>query len=404
MLYFSEFFSGLSPNPRNSTKNTRQIKHPASQRAAVRTHVAVRQLRPQLYQRSVYRMLKIYNTLAREKQEFVPIDARQGAHVRLRHDGIRLLPSRARARDGRVRRRAALAARDRAIEVTYVRNITDIDDKIIKRAQENGEPIEALTARFIQAMDEDAAALGIEKPDFEPRATEYVPGMLEMIRVLEARGLAYRADDGDVNYAVRKFPGLRQALRQVARRSARGRARRGRRGQARPARFRAVEAREGRRAVLGIAVGQGRPGWHIECSAMSSALLGHAFRHPRRRPGPAVPAPRERDRAVRRRAPVASSSTTGCTTASCASTTRRCRSRSATSSPCAKCSRRYDAEVVRFFIVRAHYRSPLNYSDQHLDDARHALDAALHRAQGLRRRRRRRSTGTSRTRRASARR
>src|SRR6188508_1612011 len=85
-------------------------------------------------------------------------------------------------------------------DVTYVRNITDIDDKIIRRAQENAEPIDALTARFIKAMDEDTAALGIEKPDFEPRATEHVPGMLEMIRQLEMRELAYPADDGDVNY------------------------------------------------------------------------------------------------------------------------------------------------------------------------------------------------------------
>ncbi len=92
-------------------------------------------------------------------------------------------------------------------KVTYVRNITDIDDKIIKRAQENREPIEALTARFIQAMNEDNAALGVEKPDHEPRATEHVPGMLGMIGQLEKRGLAYQAPNGDVNYSVRKFPG-----------------------------------------------------------------------------------------------------------------------------------------------------------------------------------------------------
>ena len=89
----------------------------------------------------------------------------------------------------------------------HVRNITDIDDKIIRRAQENGEPVDALTGRFIRAMDEDAAALGIDKPDHEPRATQHVEGMLDMIEVLESRGLAYRAENGDVNYAVRKFEG-----------------------------------------------------------------------------------------------------------------------------------------------------------------------------------------------------
>jgi cysteinyl-tRNA synthetase len=91
--------------------------------------------------------------------------------------------------------------------VTYVRNITDIEDKIIKRAQENGEPIEALTARFIQAMDEDCAALGVEKPDHEPRATAYVPEMTAIIATLQKKGLAYQAGSGDVNYAVRKFDG-----------------------------------------------------------------------------------------------------------------------------------------------------------------------------------------------------
>ena len=91
--------------------------------------------------------------------------------------------------------------------VTYVRNITDIDDKIIRRAHENGEPIEALTARFIRAMDEDFAALGVEKPDHEPRATAYVAGMIESSAGCRQKGLAYQAASGDVNYAVRKFPG-----------------------------------------------------------------------------------------------------------------------------------------------------------------------------------------------------
>ncbi|KAG0022456.1 hypothetical protein BGZ81_008534 [Podila clonocystis] len=91
--------------------------------------------------------------------------------------------------------------------VTYVRNITDIDDKIIRRAQENGEPVSALTERFIRAMHEDADALGVLRPDSEPRATEFVPQMLEMIEALEKNGYVYQSDSGDVNYAVRKFVG-----------------------------------------------------------------------------------------------------------------------------------------------------------------------------------------------------
>ena len=127
-------------------------------------------------------------------------------------------------------------------QVTYVRNITDIDDKIIRRAAENGEPIGELTERFIGYMDEDAAALGVQKPDHEPRATEYIPQMLAMIGELESNGLAYRVPSGDVNYRGAEVSRLRQALREVARRAARRRARRDRPREAGSARLRAVEA------------------------------------------------------------------------------------------------------------------------------------------------------------------
>jgi cysteinyl-tRNA synthetase len=132
--------------------------------------------------------------------------------------------------------------------VTYVRNITDIDDKIIRRAVERGMPIRALTDEMIAAMRQDIGAIGIATPTHEPRATDYVPQMLSLIGALESRGLAYRSINGDVNFAVRKFPGLRQAVGQVARRIACGRARgRQRRPQGRPAGLRAVEGGQGRR-------------------------------------------------------------------------------------------------------------------------------------------------------------
>ena len=140
-------------------------------------------------------MLKIYNTLVRDKQEFRPIEP---GKVRMYvcgmtvYDFCHLGHARVMVIFDVVQRWLRASGYD----VTYVRNITDIDDKIIKRAQENNEPIAALTERFIRAMDEDAAALGVVKPDAEPRATGYVPGMLEMIRELEQRGLAYQAGDG----------------------------------------------------------------------------------------------------------------------------------------------------------------------------------------------------------------
>jgi cysteinyl-tRNA synthetase len=167
--------------------------------------------------------------------------------------------------------------RYRGYDLTYVRNITDIDDKIIKRAAENNEPIEAVTERFIRAMDEDNALLGLARPDFEPRATQYLPNIIEMIGQLIDRGYAYVADDGDVLYAVAKFDGY------------------GRLSGKRLADLRAgarVEVDEAKRDPLDFVLwkhakpaepfwdspwGPGRPGWHIECSAMSTALLGTNF-------------------------------------------------------------------------------------------------------------------------------
>jgi cysteinyl-tRNA synthetase len=151
-------------------------------------------------------MLKIYNTIAREKQDFTPIEA---GRVRMYvcgmtvYDFCHLGHARVMVVFDMVTR--WLRASDYA--VTYVRNITDIDDKIIRRAEENGETMRALTDRFIAAMHEDADALGVLRPDHEPRATEFVPQMQTLIRDLEQKGLAYRAGSGDVNYSVRKFAG-----------------------------------------------------------------------------------------------------------------------------------------------------------------------------------------------------
>jgi len=151
-------------------------------------------------------MLRIYNTLAREKQKFVPI---RPGEVRMYVCGMTVYDY---CHIGHGRMMVAFDLvrrwlRASGYRVTYVRNITDIDDKIIKRAAENRESMAELTERYIRSMDEDVGALGVEKPDNEPRATQFVPQMLEMIGRLEAKGLAYLAADGDVNYAVRKFPG-----------------------------------------------------------------------------------------------------------------------------------------------------------------------------------------------------
>ena len=150
-------------------------------------------------------MLRIYNSLAREKQEFVPI---RPGEVRMYVCGMTVYDY---CHLGHGRMLVAFDMVQRwlrasGFRLTYVRNVTDIDDKIIRRAIENGEPIGALTERFVRAMNQDLAALGVQAPDHEPRATEYVPQMLSMIERLEAQGLAYQDAGGDVNFAVRKFP------------------------------------------------------------------------------------------------------------------------------------------------------------------------------------------------------
>src|SRR5688572_6018212 len=154
---------------------------------------------------SHFRMLRVYNSLARDIQEFVPM---RPGEVRMYVCGMTVYDY---CHLGHARMLIAFDVvqrwlRTRGYRVTYVRNITDIDDKIIRRAVQNGESIGALTARFIALMNEDLAALGLQEPDHEPRATEYVPQMLGLIDRLEQRGLAYQAASGDVNFSVRKFP------------------------------------------------------------------------------------------------------------------------------------------------------------------------------------------------------
>ena len=326
-------------------------------------------------------MLRIYNSLAREKQEFVPLIA---GRVRMYvcgmtvYDYCHLGHARVMLVFDIVRR----WLRALGFQVTYVRNITDIDDKIIKRAQENHEPIEALTARFIAAMNEDNAALGIEKPDFEPRATEHVAGMLKMIEMLEHRGLAYRAPGGDVNFAVRKFPEYGKLSGKSL-----DDLRAGERVDVLPGKQDPLDfvlwktAKEGE-PFWESTWGKGRPGWHIECSVMSSALLGNhfdihgggqdlQFPHHENEIAQSEGANQERfvnywmhNGFVRVDNEKMSKSLGNFFTVR-------------------EVLARYDAEVVRFFIVRAHYRSPLNYSDQHLEDAKHALTRLYTALKGL---------------------
>ncbi|MFC5300665.1 cysteine--tRNA ligase [Azospira restricta] len=316
-------------------------------------------------------MLKIYNTLTREKQDFVPIEP---GRVRMYvcgmtvYDYCHLGHARVLVVFDMVQRWLKASGFD----VTYVRNITDIDDKIIRRAVDNGETIGQLTERFIAFMNEDAAALGVQKPDHEPKATEYVPQMLEMIGQLERNGLAYQAADGDVNYSVRKFPGYGKLSGKSL-----DDLRAGERVEVDSAKQDPLDfvlwkhAKEGE-PFWTSPWGNGRPGWHIECSAMSSQLLGRHFDI--HGGGQDLQFPHHENEIAQ------SEGAHACTFVNYWMHNGFVRVDDEKMSKSLgnfftirEVLKKYDAEVVRFFILRAHYRSPLNYSDAHLDDARHAL-------------------------------
>ena len=323
--------------------------------------------------------LKIYNTLTRSKQEFIPITP---GKVRMYVCGMTVYDycHLGHARVMVVFDMVYRWLRASGLEVMYVRNITDIDDKIIKRATENNESIHALTQRFIDAMHQDERKLGVLEPSAEPRATQYVPQMLAMISQLEANGLAYRAADGDVNFAVRKFSGYGklsgkslQDLRAGER----------------------VEVNDGKHDPLDFVLwkhakddessevkwdspwGAGRPGWHIECSAMGTEILGKHFDI--HGGGADLQFPHhENEIAQSEGAHLHDKS--GCQFVNVWMHNGFVRVDNEKMSKSLgnfftirEVLEKYKPEVVRFFILRAHYRSQLNYSDAHLNDAKSAL-------------------------------
>ncbi|MCU0975241.1 MAG: cysteine--tRNA ligase [Steroidobacteraceae bacterium] len=220
-------------------------------------------------------MLRIHDSMTGDKVPFEPLEP---GHVRMYVCGITVYDY---CHVGHARsqivfdvvRRWLLAS---GYRVTYVRNITDVDDKIIQRAAERGEPIDALTERFIAAMHEDFDSLGIARPDAEPRATEYMPQIIGMIATLVEKGYAYVAD-GDVLYAVAKFaPYGRLSGKRLADLRAGARVEIGEHKRD-PLDFVLWKAAKPGEPAWDSPWGAGRPGWHIECSAMSTALLGTHF-------------------------------------------------------------------------------------------------------------------------------
>ena len=318
--------------------------------------------------------LRIHNTLTRALETFRPLEPN---HVRMYVCGITVYDL---CHVGHARMMIAFDLiyrwlRTLGYGVTYVRNITDIDDKIIRRALERQMPIRALTDEMVAEMHTDLGRLGVLRPTHEPRATEFVPQMLSMIGALEAKGLAYRSANGDVNYAVRKFPNYGKLsgksideLRSGERVAVEG-------GKDDPLDFvlwKAAKADEPADAKYESTFGTGRPGWHIECSAMACALLGEQF--DLHGGGADLQFPHHDNEIAQ--------------------------SEGATGKPPAKVwahngllnvdqvkmskslgnfftirevLARFDGETIRFFMLRTHYRSPFSFSDVNLDDARASL-------------------------------
>jgi cysteinyl-tRNA synthetase len=316
-------------------------------------------------------MLSLHNSLTRKKEVFSPIIPGQ---VRMYVCGMTVYDycHLGHARVLVVFDMVTRWLRSAGYKVIYVRNITDIDDKIIKRAQDNGEPFTALTERFIAAMHADSAALGVLPPDHEPRATEYVGNMLNMIQGLIDRGHAYAAANGDVYYAVQSFATYGQLSGKTLEDLRAGERVEVDPNKRDPMDFVLWKAAKPGEPSWPSPWGAGRPGWHIECSAMGSDLLGKHFDI--HGGGQDLQFPHHENEIAQ------SEGAHDCKFVNYWLHNGFVRVDDEKMSKSLgnfftirEVLQKYDAEVVRFFILRAHYRSPLNYSDQHLDDAKAAL-------------------------------
>ncbi|MDD9959651.1 MAG: cysteine--tRNA ligase [Gammaproteobacteria bacterium] len=317
-------------------------------------------------------MLKIYNTMTQAKEDFRPIDE---GKVRIYVCGLTVYDY---THLGHARMLMAFDVivrylRARGFDVTYVRNITDIDDKILQRAEENKELFSDLTARFIDAMHEDEKALGILPPDEEPRATGHIEQIIAMIEVLVAREFAYRADNGDVYFSVMRFPDYGKLSKKKMDELLDG------------ARIEVGELKKDPRDFVlwksspddGVGWdspwGYGRPGWHIECSAMSTVALGNnfdihgggtdlLFPHHENEIAQSECATDEKFANIwMHNGPLRVDNEKMSKSLGNFFTVR-------------EVLKKYNAEVVRHVLIASHYRSPINYSEQSLQQSAKALE------------------------------
>ncbi|AGI24025.1 cysteinyl-tRNA ligase [Pseudomonas sp. ATCC 13867] len=325
--------------------------------------------------------LQIYSTLSKTKDSFKPL---VGNQVRMYVCGMTVYDF---CHIGHARVMVAFDViarwlRHRGYDLTYVRNITDIDDKIIRRAQENGESFEDLTARMIAAMHEDEARLSVLRPDIEPRATGHIAGMHEMIQTLIDKGYAYAPGNGDVYYRVGKFAGYGKLSRKKIedlRIGAR------------------IEVDESKEDPLDFVLwkgakpgepswespwGAGRPGWHIECSVMSTCCLGETFDI--HGGGPDLVFPHHENEIAQSEAATGKLYAASWMHAGAVRVDGEKMSKSLGNFfTIREVLEKYHPEVVRFLLVSSHYRSPINYSEDNLKEARGALERFYTALRGL---------------------
>ena len=317
-------------------------------------------------------MLKVHNSLTGKKEPFQPI---QPGKVGIYVCGITVYDY---LHIGHARMLTAFDVivrylRHSGFDVTFVRNITDIDDKIIARANEKGEAFHELTARFIDAMNKDCESLSMDKPDVEPRATDNIPGMIEMIQALIAKDAAYQGDNGDVYYAVKAFPDygrlsgknlddLRAGSRvdvDLAKRD--------------PLDFVLWKQAKPGEPYWPSPWGDGRPGWHIECSVMSTNELGDHFDI--HGGGMDLKFPHHENEIAQTCAAKDTKFANYWLHNGFVNVDDEKMSKSLDNFFTVRdVLKVYQPEVLRYFLVSSHYRSPLNYSERNLDQAKSALD------------------------------
>jgi cysteinyl-tRNA synthetase len=316
-------------------------------------------------------MLQIHNSLTKQKDVFTPIEP---GKVKLYVCGMTVYDL---CHVGHARVMVVFDVVTRYLracgyEVTYIRNITDIDDKIIARANQNGESIQSLTERFIAEMHQDADALGVIRPNLEPKATESMAEIIAMIETLISKGFAYAADNGDVYYDVSKFEGYGKLSGRNVEELRSGERVAVNEAKDDPLDFVLWKAVKPEEPAWQSSWGRGRPGWHIECSAMSSTCLGEHFDI--HGGGQDLQFPHHENEIAQ------SEAAHGCQSVNYWMHNGFVRIDDEKMSKSLgnfftvrEVLARYSPEVVRYFILTSHYRSPLNYSDESLEQAKSAL-------------------------------